>query len=178
MLAAFSALLASIDGGEWTSTEWAVDDAIGQLLSPPTSDLGNGVRDALVQAGRLEILSDPVLRERLAEWPAFYEEVLDDEVFSREMVLNQVVPFLTRQGLDLSAILVSGTMVLEPGAEAWPVSVARIGDDPAETRRLLSDPEFKSLVQVRYAYWHHTGGEYRAALQAAEEILSLIEKAL
>ena len=88
MLAAFAAILASIDEGDWTSTEWSVDDAIGQLLAPPTSDLGNGVRDALVQAGRLEILSNVVLRERLAEWPAFYEEVLDDEIFSREMVLN------------------------------------------------------------------------------------------
>ena len=175
MLAAFSAILASVDEGEWTSTEWAVDDAIGQLLSPPTSDLGNGVRDALVQAGRLEILSDAVLRERLAEWPGFYEEVLDDEVFSREMVLDQVVPFLLRQGLDLSAVLVSGTMVVEPGAEAWPVGVAQIGDDPATVRRLLSDPEFKSLVQVRFSYWHHAGGEYRAALQAAQEILGLIE---
>ena len=178
MLAAFSAILASVDEGEWTSTEWAVDDAIGQLLAPPTSDMGNGVRDALVQAGRLEILSDAVLRERLAEWPGFYEEVLDDEIFSRELVLNQVVPFLTRQGLDLSAVLVSGTMVVEPGAEVWPVGVAQVGDDPATARRLLSDPEFKSLVQVRYSYWHHAGGEYRAALQAAQEILRLIEQAM
>ena len=178
MLAAFSAVLASIEQGEWTSTEWEVDDAIGQLLSPPTSDLGNGVRDALVQAGRLEIISNGLLRERLAEWPAFYEEVLDDEIFSREMVLYQVVPFLTRQGLDLSAALVSGTMVVEPGADAWPIAVARIGDDPATTRRLLSNAEFRSLVQVRYSYWHHAGGEYRAALGVAEEILRLIEEAM
>ena len=87
-----------------------------------------------------------------------------------------MVPFLKRQGLDLSAVLVSGTMVVPPGAEVWPVSVARIGDDPVQARRLLSNLEFRSLVQVRYSYWHHTGGEYRAALRAAEEILSLIEQ--
>jgi hypothetical protein len=178
MLAAFSSILASIEQGEWTSAEWAVDDAIGQLLTPPTSDLGNGVRDALVQAGRLEIISNALLRERLAEWPAFYEEVLDDQVFSREVVLYQVLPFFMRQGLDLSATLVSGTMVVEPGAEAWPVAVARIGDDQAATRRLLSNAEFRSLVQVRYSYWHHAGREYRAALGAAVEILRLIEEAM
>jgi len=178
MLTAFSAILASVDEGVWASKEWAVDDAIGQLLSPPTTDLGNGVRDALVQAGRLEMLSDAVLRARLAEWPGFYKEVLDDEIFSREMVLMQVVPFLTRQGLDLSAVLVSGTMVVEPGAVVWPVAVARLSDDPVTVRRLLSDPEFKSLVQFRYAYWHHAGGQYGSALQAAEEVLRLIEQAM
>ena len=176
MLDAMAAVLTSIDHGDWTSTDWDMDEAIGRLLSPPTSDLGNGVRDALVQAGRLELLSDAVLRERLAQWPAFYEELVDDQTFSRQLVLSEVVPYLTRQGLNLSAALVAGTMVVDPNTDPWPVRVTHIADEPAATRRLLSDPEFKSLVEVRYSYWHHAGGEYRAALQAVEEILSLLEK--
>jgi hypothetical protein len=176
MLAAMTAVLASIDDGAWTSTEWGMDEAIGRLLSPPTTDLGGGVRDALVQAGRLELLSDVVLRERLAQWPGHYEEVLDDEIFSRDLVSNLVIPYLTQQGSDLSSVLISGTMVPDPaGGELWPVSVGRLDDDPSAVRRLLSDPEFKAIVSVRYAYWHHAGGEYRATLRAADEILSLLE---
>ncbi|MEQ9401615.1 MAG: hypothetical protein RJQ04_20790 [Longimicrobiales bacterium] len=177
MLEAMAVILTSIDRGEWASTEWGADEAIGRLLSPPTSDLGNGVRDALVQAGRLELLTDVVLRERLAQWPAHYEELVDDQTFSRDLVLHQMVPYLTKQGLNLSATLIAGTMSVGPDADPWPVGVRRISDDSEALRRLLSDPEFKSLVEVRYSYWHHAGGEYRATLEAAQEIVTLLEQA-
>lgn len=176
MLAGMAAILASIEDGDWTSTEWDMDEAIGQLFTPPTSDLGNGVRDALVQGGRLELLSDPILRERLAQWPAFHEELVDDQLFSRELVLRQVVPYLSRQGVDLSAVLLAGTMVVEPGEDPWPGGISRVSADPAAARRLLADPEFRSIVEIRYSYWHHAGGEYRSALQAAEEILDLLDR--
>ena len=178
MLDAMTAVLTSIEAGEWTSTEWAMDEAIGRLLSPPTTDLGNGVRDALVQAGRLELLRDVVLRERLAQWPGVYEELLDDETFSRNLVFDLVIPYLTRQGLEISAVLSAGTMVPGPdGGPVWPVTVRRIDADLAARRQLLADSEFKAVVSVRYAFWHHAGGEYRAALAAAEEILGLLERA-
>ena len=178
MLEAMAAILAAIERGEWTSTRWSADEAIGSLLTPPTSDLGNGVRDAVVQGGRLELLSDAMLRERLAQWPAYYEELVDDQVFSRELVLTHVIPYLTSQGLDLSATLIAGTMVVDSDSDAWPVEIERIGDEPGALARLLRDPEFKSLVEVRYSYWHHAGGEYRVTLEMAEDILGLVERGM
>lgn len=176
MLSAMSAILAAIDDGEWTSTGWRMDHAIARLVQPPTSDLGNGVRDALVQAGRLEIVSDVELRERLAGWPGHYEEVLDDETFSRALVFERILPYLSRQGLDLAGVLIPGAVAADADESVWPVRVRRIGDDPIAARRLLSDPEFKSIVELRYAFWYHAGGEYRAAHAAAEEILDLLEE--
>ncbi len=177
ILSAASAVLVSIEDGEWTSTEWTMDEAVGRLLSPPTTDLGGGVRDALVQGGRLELLSDLDLREQLARWPAVYQEALDDETFSRDLVFNLVIPYLTEQGVELSAALLRGTMPSDPdGSPLWPGAVGRIDADPGMARRLLTDPEFEGIVSVRYAYWHHAGGEYRAALAAAEEILGLLDR--
>lgn len=178
MLEAMVAVLAAIESGEWTSTEWGPDEAIGRLLSPPTSDLGNGVRDALVQGGRLQLLSHAMLRERLAQWPAFHEELVDDQIIGRQMALTQIIPYLTRQGLDLSATLIAGTMVVDSESDAWPVRIERIADEPGALARLLTDPEFKSLVEVRYAFWHHAGGEYRSTLEMAEDILGLVEQAM
>ena len=177
MLAAMTAILAATEEGAWRSTEWEPDAAIGRLFSPPTSDLGNGVRDALVQAGRLELITDPVLRERLASWPGYYEEVLDDEVFSRDLVSDQIIPYFVRSGLEISRVLVFGAVSTRAAPEeVWPVAVGRITDDSEAFRRLLSDPEFEALVGVRYVYWRHAGGEYRRALEAAEEILGLLEQ--
>ena len=74
--------------------ELTIDQALGLTILPLTSDLGNGPRDALVQAGRLEIIRDPVLRRRLAEWPRHFEELLDDEVFGRRIVMEEIFPYL------------------------------------------------------------------------------------
>jgi len=172
ILSAITAVLESTEAGAWVSMDWDMDSAIGRALSPPTTNLGGGVRDALVQAGRLELLSDPTLRERLAAWPGFYEEVLDDEIFARELVFGQMLPFLTRRGLHLSAALKRGAM---PEDQEWPTPVHRIADDATDAENLLGDPEFRALFEVRYAFWNHTGLEYQIALEAAEEILALLE---
>lgn len=172
ILSAITAVLESTEAGAWVSQDWDMDSAIGRALSPPTTDLGGGVRDALVQAGRLELLSNPVLRERLAAWPGFYEEVHDDEVFGREIVFQQMLPFFMQRGLPFSAALKTGAMRDD---QEWPTPVHRIADDPVVARELLLDPEFRALFEIRYAFWTHASGEYQIALEAAEEILVLLE---
>lgn len=142
MLSAMAAVLESIEGGAWISGEWDLDAAVGRALSPPTTALGNGVRDALVQAGRLDVLSDATLRERLAGWPAYQEEMFDDEVFGRDLVFSQLLPFLTERGLNLSDMLRSG--VMPPGSE-WPVRVASVGTDASAADSLLSE-EILTLI--------------------------------
>ena len=166
MLAAMGLILESAESGEWTSEELTIDEALGLAVHPPTSDLGNGVRDALVQAGRLEIISDPDLRRRLAEWPRYFEELLDDEVFGRRIVMEEILPFLASKGLPLSAI-----MSAQYGGP-WPVTNTRIAGSRELLEQLLRDDHFRALIEIRYGYWAHTGGEYRDAIEAVDAILA------
>ncbi|MDX1570692.1 MAG: hypothetical protein R3200_09420 [Xanthomonadales bacterium] len=166
MQAGMEALLEAMGAGTWTSETLTLDQAVTRTLWPPTTELGGGVRDALVQAGRLELISDFVLREKLALWPGIYAEVIDDEVFSRDMVFDQLLPHLTANGYDLSA-LVKGMSSSAP-------STVSIGNNPAETTRLLTDRTFRALIQVRLGYWLHAREEYVAGLGAVNEILELI----
>lgn len=114
MLAAMGVILEFAESGEWTSQELTIDDALALTVHPPTSDFGNGVRDALVQAARLEIISDPILRRRLAEWPRYFEELLDDEVFGRRIVMEEILPYLTSKGLPLSVTTTASMAVPGP----------------------------------------------------------------
>lgn len=170
MMEAMAELLRAMESGAWESTELTLDQAIGRSLYPPTTELGGGVRDALVQAGRLELIADRALREKLALWPGVYFEVLDDEVFSRDMVFKDHVPYLTGQGYDLSGLFDFVT------AE-WPVPRRSLADNPAEVTRILSDPVYRAKIQIRFSYWDHAGGEYQAALAAADDILERIARA-
>lgn len=166
MSASMEAILDATEHGAWSSTTLGLDEALMRTLWPPTTELGGGVRDALVQAGGLELISDRNLREKLALWPGVYAEVLDDEVFSRDMVFDQLLPYLTGQGFDLVAAIDG----LSNNSDFANV----IGENPAEAKRLLTDRRFRSLVQVRYGFWLHAGEEYQTGLEAVEEILGLI----
>ncbi len=164
-------LLAATRSGRWTETDLSLDAAIASMLTPPTTDLGNGVLDALISAGRMELLSDRALRAKLAAWRGVMNEVSDDEIMNRDFVFDRVVPYLIAEGVPVSG----------PMATWWPergIEARHVADDPAAVERLLGDPRFQVIIEARLGFRHHTSGEYREALEAVDEILTDIERSL
>ncbi len=168
-LEGMAALLAAANEGRWVSTDITVDEAIAHLISPPTTDLGNGVLDALIGSGRIELLSNRELRARLAAWEGVFGEVRDDELMSREFVFDRVIPFLIQHGVPLS----------EP-MSAWPHmqfdEERSITDDPQRFSRFLQDPQLAVMLEARMGYKMHTTGEFQEAMEAVEEILAAIDR--
>ena len=171
MLSAVEQLLDASQRGGWDPADGQADQALLYLLMPPTIDLGRGVRDALVSSGRLESLSDPDLPIKLASWEGVFDEVVDSELGSRQFVYDQIIPYLARRGIPLSQAL-----SLDIGG--WPVPTELLADDPAVRRALFADDEFETLLQTRYWMLAHTTGEYEAALNAIDAIISMIESSL
>ena len=164
-------ILEAIDSGVWDEQEIPIDVAIGDMLSPTTSDLGNGVFDALVNAGRIELLSNKELRTRLAAWNGIFDEVRDDQANNSKIVLEQIVPYFMRTGVPVSAAFVTFGF-------SWPVTSQSLNDDADSLERLLTDPEFRVIAELRYGYKIHLTGEFRKALEAIDEILIEIESSL
>ena len=169
MLSGMSAILNSMERGEWASEEYDIDSAIWQAIAPPTSDFGEGVRDALVQSGRLELIKDRALREDLALWPRIFGELSDDEIIGRNIALDVLIPYLARNGYPISK-------ALNAEQQSWPVDVRSIAEDQMAISKLLSDPEFHSLIEWRYGSWYHAGGAFEEALEAVNKILLHIER--
>ena len=71
-----------------------VDSALVALVWPTTFDAGSGSRDALLESGRLELLRNRELRQRLSGWEAVLDETRDNEQAMRTFVLNVTVPLL------------------------------------------------------------------------------------
>lgn len=165
-LDAMEALLAATDRDSWKSDELTVDEALGLLIGPPTTDLGSGVLDALVSAGRIQVLSNTELRIKLAAWEGVFEEVRDDEIIGRNFVFDRVIPYLIRWGVPLTRafdyVRIQSRMSIE--------------DDPVALSRLLADPEFQTILDVRYGFKSHTTIEYESALEAVDEILFEIDR--
>jgi len=170
-LLAIEELLAAVLRGYWDSTEIEVDQALAALIAPPTTDLGNGVLNALIGAGRIELLTNRSLRARLAAWEGVFEEVRDDEIMARGFVLDVIIPYLIRQGVPMSGPI---SLWKDQSLNA-PRSIV---NNPEALTRLLTDPEFTVILELRVGFKMHATGEFQAALDAVGEILAEINKSL
>lgn len=165
---AVEGLLAATYRGSWESGDFTVIEALGALIGPPTTDLGSGVLDALLSAGRLQVLTNKELRVKLTGWEGVFEEVHDDEMIGRNFVFDRIIPYLMRWGVPLNGAFLY-TRIRSPTS---------ISDDAEAVTRLWADAEFRAILEVRYGFLSHNTGEYDLALVAIDEILGEIELSL
>jgi hypothetical protein len=172
ILRAVASLITASHRGTYESEEFEVDEAISVLQIPPTTDLGSGVRDALVSSGQLELLSDKLLRYQLAEWESVMDELRDDEQTGMTTVLEIVAPYLTRHGVPNAY---SSVFVTAAAADAPLHGAARsLASDDKAMKRLFSDPEFLSILEFRYRFLAHTTFEFDRVIAEIESILTAL----
>jgi len=170
-LRAIAGLIAACHSGTYESSEFSIGDAIIYLQIPVTSDLGTGVRDALISAGRIEVLADKQLRYQLAAWDSVIDEVTDGQYFSRDIVLEIVLPYLVRLNAPLSRGIDQTWM-------PWPVPAESMSGNTSATFEFLTDPEFCSILDVRFLHMSHTTDEMDTLIVAIDEILARIDLSL
>ena len=166
-------LLESCERGEWGSDQFTLDDAIFALQVPETVDLGEGVRDTLISSGKLDILSDRNLRYELAEWDSVLDELLDDQMNGTEMVIHLIHPYLSRSGLPMS-----GPLYSSPGNEISSIPRRSLSISSEPMPSICSDPEFISIVEMRYGLMIHTAFEFDRVISGIERMLVRIQESV
>ena len=159
--------------GSWDSEIVDIDAALNTIYDPKSHDFGGGVLAALINSGRLEIISDYDLRVMLANWSQVFGEVRDDEIRNIDFIMNHAIPYMLRWPIPQSR----GMELCCPYAE-WPISTVSVADNPDDLSRLLTDPEFEVLVEMRYESLAHIALEYRTALLEMDAILAAIDESL
>jgi hypothetical protein len=146
-----------------------MDRYLRSLIWAPTFDPPSGARDAVIASGELETIPNAQLRAYLASWPTTIDEVRDNQLAMRDFILTTFDPYLARQGVPISRI--------QPNMRD-DASLPKMSDEDADQiyRRLISDPEFGALAEIRYGWFNPE--EVERAIGRAEEILNLIENEL
>ena len=166
-------LMAAIRRGAWDSETLSIDLALATVSDEKTHDFGGGVLDAMISAGRLEIISNYELRAKLASWDQVFNEISDDEVRNKTLSEDRIVPYMLRWHIPHSrAFELCCTWT------NWPVPTRSIEEDPGAVSRLFSDPEFEVLLDFKYINVVHTAIEYGRAMEAMNEILDAIDASL
>lgn len=110
-----------------------------------------------------------MLRHKLVAWETAIGEVWDDQQSHAKLVHELYLPFLASEGYGFGDVI-----------KAWygdsTISMRTISDIPAEAKRLLGDPRFRSMVEADYLYKQHLTQEFDVAIAAVDEILAEIEK--
>ncbi|MHC4071649.1 MAG: hypothetical protein ACYTGS_06395 [Planctomycetota bacterium] len=162
-------ILLTIKNGPSDDVGSIVDAALLEMVTPLTTDLGNGTLAALLSSVRVEILMNSTLRARLVAWEGVIGEVWDDQERNAKMVYETYIPYFVSENVPVGASM-------REWYDDWPIPVKSISEDPDAIKRLLEDPRFRVLAEVRYGYKRHLTGEFEAAIAATEPILAEIEK--
>ncbi len=170
IISSLEAILKAIKKGSWESDEITLDFALYHALRSPTSDHGGGVLDAMVQSGRLELVQDKALREKLVKWIWILRGLQDQQQANRKFMIENVFPYLSKHGIQLSGVFAA------PEGRSWPVDTVSLEFDMASKQKLLSDPEFRTLIELRYRSIGYTADRsLQQVIEAAEEILEHIK---
>jgi len=173
VLLSTSDLVVATRRGFWKSEAHSFDAALVNLSDPKSHDFGGGVLDALISSGRLEIISDNELRMKLATWSEVFNEIRDDEIRNLEFISNHVYPYMLRWHIPHSRgieICCSWTK--------WPLPTRSVTDDPDALSRLLTDPEFETLVELRFTDFSHLALEYENGIKEMNAILDALDESL
>jgi hypothetical protein len=171
-LRAVASLMGACRTGSFESTEFTIDAAVGLFTVGVTTDLGSGVRDALISAGQIDLLRDGKLRSMLSEWDSVLDEVTDGQEFSRNMIQVSVIPRLVRLNIPMSSAHAKF------GKTPWPLPMQSISTDPDMIKRLVKNPEICTLLDIRYGNMNHTLDEYDNLIVAIDEMLEQIDTSM
>jgi hypothetical protein len=162
-------MLLIIQENQWQEQAEGFDNLLGTALIPSTLDLGQGELESVISSGHLGLISDEDLVLKLVQWEGVLDEVRDDEIVIRNMILERFLPYLTRKGLPLG-----GSMEIM-GSGEWPIPKRTLSGDPQKLEALCTDPEFAAMLEVLLGFTMHSGTEYHHTLQAIEDILNNLE---
>jgi hypothetical protein len=172
LLGAVGNLMKACQSGTYTASDMSLDDAVYGLTIPVTTDLGSGVRDSLITAGRIEVLSNRELRYALSEWDSVLDEVIDGQLFSLDLVRETFIPLLAENGITVA----HGNH--DKSRHPWPVSTRAISTFGDMQAQLFANSTFCMLLDHRYASMNHTLDEYEDLMQAIADIQDLIRDSL
>lgn len=157
-------LLHVLQSGE-TPPPAVMDTLLDDFSYPGTWDPGSGARDALIASGRLELIDNLELRNRLSAWQSRVDEVRDNEQGARNMILSTINPFLAER--------IPMDRLLSTAVGSWPVDLTSDSEASTAYRALLADPEFRNYASIRYTWLNLD--EYRQTIAFADSILMAID---
>ena len=148
----------------------SVEQAVfNSSFTTPPDEITGGVRDALFESGKLDLIRNDDLREALVKWPVSVNQLDQQRTTVSRFVMQILLPYLSSMGVPLAEVRLplGGRLVAR-----------RMSSDDLNSRylTLLADQEYLNLLTVRNWWAFGTIADYRTAAERAREIVELTMK--
>lgn len=164
---AFTALLDQSPGDTLVS----VPDTLAWLVSSwaPSLEMSFGAVDALIGSGRLAQVPDPALRLGLAGLRDRFDDVLEDQLVSRKLHLEEELPLLY-SAMDMAPFMAmdSEFFVGGPAGDRKVPSIFGFLEYP-------NSLEIRNVIRLRASWYVSALGEARPLLAHMEDLLTLVD---
>lgn len=138
-------------------------------VSAPTFDPTDTSLRTAVATGQIELVTDKELRNALAVWRQQLEDVREDEILIREIVVNQLVPALSRQ------VRLGRAFEFDPMIHWF---TGRESADLDGTTGIRVTSEIEGALAERVFYTHFVVGGLAAIAETQDRILQQLQEEL
>ena len=136
---------------------------VDQALSINTLEVPSGVLDSIIASGQVRLISNGMIRNALAQWPAFVADVRENHEWHRVDTDEYLVPYLARY----VSIRESNSM-LQNRSELAPDTF------DYDLASMQNDPVFRGRLLWRVVRQSATLRESRVLLAETDSLLALI----
>jgi len=164
-------LLEIIESGSSEDAGPIIDSALLEMITPDTWDRDDSALDALLSAARAGDKLNRALDAKLSAWEGVISEYWGDQEIANNKVDEAHIPYFVSNDISVGA-------VMRESDDDRPIPERSVPVSPDTIRKLLEDPKFHVLAEVRYHFKGHLIVEIETAISAAEAILAEIEKSL
>ncbi len=134
-----------------------------------TFDTGKGVLEALVESGRLELIQNDRLRDKLSGWSSVLEETKDNEISMRNFINLEIIPVISSKlGTNIGRITNQDYISSYFDSQLSMSDTQNIID-------LLKDTKFVGLATWRHVWLGGSKIEFYWAAEYSREVLELIK---
>jgi len=146
-----------------------LDSIMSELFINPTYNGQSETLNILFNSGKINIISNNAIKNKLVLWPQLVEDMTEDEIYSSNMVYNNLYPILKRYVplLDITNSL-QYKFKLSNYAEKSTFS--------SDYKKLFMDMEFESTLATREIALMVSLLQTKQLIETAKEIIELIDE--
>ncbi len=158
----------------------SVNRHLSRLINRPTFDPELGVTSELTNSGKLYILSNAVLRNKISAFPSSLSELREEEIVILNLVEERFNPFLMEHyqiGRVMSEFLddeqIRSKVTITESSKGKSIKDLFPPDNP---KPLLTHPNFEDYISIIISNTTYTNDQSIGVKLKIEEIVSLIKK--
>ena len=158
-----------------------LDNAIQTIILIGSYTPRPGASNNLINSGNLSLIQNEELRNQLTVWSGVVEDLFDDEDEAKTYTLNTIIPFMAEHYPVVNIEIMEEIQAIEIGwieEGEFPIDDWYAKDSYKknyDVKNLLNNANFQGHVSVKKMFAIHCTIEANAVVEAAKNIINLID---